>query len=255
VAVPEYIDSHAHTNFDAFDEDRDEMFARARDAGVSTIIEVGVGLEGSRAAAARAAEEPMVFAALGLHPTDLDTFDADWPAFEALVRAGKGVAVGECGLDYYWMKAEKDEQERAFLRQIELARDTDLPFIVHCREAEADLVRILADAGYARGVVHCFGGTPAQAERILEIGLHISFCGNVTYKKNEGLRDSARVVPPERMLLETDSPFMAPRERRGKRNEPAHVLFTAARLADLHGIDVAELARITTANARSLFGL
>ena len=253
--MPELIDTHAHTNFDAFDADRAAMYARAREAGVAAIVEVGVGLEGSRAAVARAAKEPLVHAAAGLHPTGLEGFDAAWPDFEALVEKSGVVAVGECGLDYYWMKAPKDLQARAFRAQIDLARRRDLPFIVHCREAEDDLIPILRDAGYGRGVVHCFGGTRAQAEEILALGLAISFCGNVTYPKAEGLREAARAVPLDVLMLETDAPFLSPQGRRGKRNEPAFVAETAAFLAELHGVPLEDLAARTTANARRFFRL
>ena len=253
--MPEFIDTHAHTNFDAFDEDRDEVYRRAREAGISILVEVGVGLEGSRAALARARTEPVVRAAAGLHPTGLDDFEAEWPAFEELVRGNDVTAVGECGLDYYWMKAPEAIQAEAFRRQIRLARQMALPFIVHCREAEEDLISILADEAYGRGVVHCFGGTADQARRILDLGLHISFCGNVTYKKNLQAQEAARIVPLDRLLLETDSPFMAPQRHRGKRNEPAHVVHTARFLADLKGVGLDELARVTTHSARTLFDL
>ncbi len=253
--MPHLIDSHAHTNFDRFDTDRDEMYARARAAGVQAIVEVGVGLEGSRAAVARARTEPMVFAAAGLHPTGLDTFEDDWAPFEELVRAGGIVAVGECGLDYYWMKAEKGVQDDAFRRQIRLAREVSLPFIVHCRDAEGDTLPILRDEGYCHGVVHCFGGDATQAATLVEMGMHVSFCGNVTYKKSDGLREAARAVPLSRLLLETDSPFQAPQKRRGKRNEPAFVEHTGRFLAELLDVSFDELATQTTANSRALFGL
>jgi TatD DNase family protein len=251
--VPEYIDSHAHTNFNAFDEDREAMFQRAREAGVAAIVEVGVGLAGSRAAVERARETGMVFAAAGLHPTELDHFHDEWDEFEALVRSGSAVAVGECGLDYYWMKAKKELQAESFRRQLELARDVGLPFIVHCRDAEEDVIAILREVGYGRGVTHCFSGTMEQAEQVLELGLCISFCGNVTYRKNAQAQQVAKAVPPERLLLETDSPFLSPQGKRGKRNEPAHVALTARYLAELRGEPLEELARATTANARRLF--
>jgi TatD DNase family protein len=251
--VPEFIDTHAHTNFDAFDPDRDAVYARAREAGVVAIVEVGVGLEGSRRAVARAAGVPLLRAAAGLHPTGLDTFEEDWPAFEELVTRNDVAAVGECGLDYHWMKSPRELQERAFRLQIDLARRRSLPFIVHCREAEADLIRILRDEGYPRGVVHCFGGTREEAEEILHLGLHLSFCGNVTYPKAGALRDAARAVPLDRLMLETDAPFLPPQAKRGQRNEPAFVALTARFLADLHGAPLEELARRTTRNARRFF--
>jgi TatD DNase family protein len=251
----ELIDTHAHTNFDAFDGDRDDVYARARSNGIVAIVEVGVGLEGARGALERAASEDLVRAAGGLHPTGLDTFESDWPELERLIRAGGFVAVGECGLDYHWMKAPKDRQEEAFRRQIRLAREVKLPYIVHCREAETDVLRIVREEGYPRGVVHCFGGARAEAEEFLALGLRVTFCGNVTYKGAEKLREAARAVPLDRLMLETDSPFLPPASRRGTRNEPAFVAETAAFLAQLHGVTVRDLAAATTRNARAFFGI
>lgn len=253
--MPEYIDSHAHLNFDAFDNDRAAVYQRAREAGITAIIEVGVGLDGSRKALARATEEEMVFGAAGLHPTELDRFDEQWDEFEELVRTGAPVAVGECGLDYYWMKATKEKQAESFRRQLELARDVGLPFIVHCREADDDMIAILREVGYSRGVTHCFGGTCAHAEQVLELGLHISFCGNVTFRKNTQAQAAAKAVPLDRLLLETDSPFLSPEGKRGKRNEPSHVVFTARFLAELMDMELDTLVETTTANARRLFDL
>jgi TatD DNase family protein len=253
--LAELIDTHAHTNFDAFDADRADVYARAREAGVRAVIEVGVGLKGSCAAVERAAVEEMVYAAVGLHPTDLATFLEDWPPFEELVRTHDVTAVGECGLDYHWMTAPKEVQADAFRRQIRLARRMALPFIVHCRKAEDDLIRILRSEEYSRGVVHCFGGTRAQAEEILALGLRITFCGNVTYKKADTLREAARAVPLDLLMLETDAPFLPPQARRGQRNEPGFVRLTAEFLAELHGVPFEELARRTTRNARRFFDL
>jgi TatD DNase family protein len=249
------IDTHAHTNFDGFDLDRAEMYDRARATGIVAIVEVGVGLEGSRAALARSKETDLVYAAGGLHPTGLDTFEADWPLLERLLRTEDFAAVGECGLDYHWMTAPKEVQEQAFRLQIRLARRMSLPYIVHCREAETDVLRIVREEGYTRGVVHCFGGTRAEAEEFLSLGLRVTFCGNVTYKNAERLREAARAVPLDRLMLETDSPFLPPGKRRGKRNEPAFVAETAAFLAELHGVPLAELAERTTRNARRFFDL
>ncbi len=250
------IDSHAHTNFDAFDDDRAAMYERARAAGVLAIIEVGVGLDGSKQACARAQAEPMVHAAAGLHPTGLDGWEEAWDEFVALFAQtgpARPIAVGECGLDYYWMKSPKDIQADAFLRQLDFAQEKQLPYIVHCREAEDDLVPLLTAHGYARGVVHCFGGTAEHAQALLEYGLHLSFCGNVTYKSAAAMREVAATVPLDRLLLETDSPFLAPVPKRGKRNEPSFVAHTARFLADLKGVDLDTLTKAATDNTRALF--
>ncbi len=253
--MPELIDTHAHTGFDRFDEDRADVYRRAREAGVQTIIEVGVGLEGSRKAVELAASEPLLRAAVGIHPSEANHLERDWDAFEQLVRTHDVTAIGECGLDYYWNEAPKDLQKKAFRRQIHLARQMALPFIVHCRDAEADLIEVLRAQGYPRGVVHCFGGTAAQAQELLDLGMRISFCGNVTYKKNAQLQEAAKAVPLERLFLETDAPFLPPQAKRGKRNEPAYVALTAEFLAELKGVSLDELAERTTANARRFFDI
>ena len=153
------------------------------------------------------------------------------------------------------MTAPKEIQAESFRRQIALANEVKLPFIVHCREADEDVIRILGDVGYTRGVVHCFGGSAEQATALVELGMHVSFCGNVTYKKNNAMRAAAQAVPLDRLLLETDSPFLAPGKRRGKRNEPSYVVETAAFLANLKGEPLDRLVARTTRNARELFGL
>ncbi|MGQ0613879.1 MAG: TatD family hydrolase, partial [Planctomycetaceae bacterium] len=253
--MAEWIDTHAHTAFEAFDEDRAEVYARARAAGVVAIVEVGVGLEGSKAAVALAARETMVHAAVGLHPAYPDGFDRDWAEFEALVRTTDVAAIGECGLDYHWMKAPKEAQQRAFRAQIGLARQMALPYIVHCRDAEEDLLDLLLEEGYPRGVVHCFSGTRDQAARLVAAGMRLSFCGNVSYPRNSALREAVHAVPLDRLLLETDAPFLPPQGRRGGRNEPAFVVETATLLAGIYGVTPEELARRTTANARRFFDL
>ena len=153
------------------------------------------------------------------------------------------------------MKSEKDVQEEAFRRQLDLARDLELPYIIHCRDADDDLVTILTDHGYAHGVVHCFGGTPDHARALLDLGMHLSFCGNITYKSAESLREAARVVPVDRLLLETDCPFLAPKPKRGKRNEPAFVAHTARFIAELKGVSFEELTETATHTTRELFSL
>ncbi|MFQ5844817.1 MAG: TatD family hydrolase [Planctomycetota bacterium] len=253
--MPEFIDTHAHTGFDGFDPDRPEVYRRAREAGVSAVVEVGVGLQGSRRAVELARQEPLLRPAAGIHPSEAGALDRDWDAFEELVRTDGVVAVGECGLDFYRDGAPPALQEEAFRRPVDRARRGGVPDILHCRAAETDVIRVLTDEAYPRGVVHCFGGTVAQAEEILALGLRLSFCGNVTYKKSDSLREAARAVPLDRLLLETDAPFLPPQARRGRRNEPAFVALTAEFVAGLHGVELDELARQTTANARALFGI
>jgi TatD DNase family protein len=198
-----------------------------------------------------------VYAAVGIQPNYAAAAQAgDWEVIEQLAREPKVVAIGETGLDRYWDYAPLELQQDYFTRHVELARRLDLPFVVHCRDAEAEVVaqlRELAAAGPLRGVMHSFTGDLRTAQACLDLGLHISFAGMVTYKKNEPLRSVAAAVPLDRLLVETDAPYLAPAPHRGKRNEPGFVLHTARCLAEHRGIDPEELAARTTANARELF--
>lgn len=257
------VDSHCHIDGEAFGADRDEVVQRARDAGVVAMLCVGTGDPGSdgfRKAVAVAEKYENVFASVGVHPHDAKLYD---DAAEAhlidLVRSSKKViAWGEIGLDYYYDHSPRDVQSKVFRRQIRTARELALPIIVHSRDADDDTVEILTDEcsreGF-RGIMHCFGGTSQMAEDLMEIGFLISFAGNVTFKKAENLREAARVVPLDKLLIETDCPFLTPIPFRGKRNEPAYVAHTAKFLAEMYGVDVDVLAAQTSENFRKFFGL
>ncbi|HEV2764962.1 MAG TPA: TatD family hydrolase [Pyrinomonadaceae bacterium] len=258
-----FVDSHAHIDGEEFDADRDAVVARARAAGVRAILNVGTGdphsgdLERAVALAERFED---VWAAVGVHPHDARLFDdAAAERLRSLVRRSpRVVAWGEIGLDYHYDNSPREAQREVFARQLRMAREANLPVVIHSREADEDTARILRDvwAGAPRGgVMHCFGGGPALAEAALEMGLLISFAGNVTFKKAEPLREVARVVPLERLLVETDCPFLAPVPFRGRRNEPAHVVETARFLASLRGLEASELGRATTENFLRLFDL
>jgi TatD DNase family protein len=253
------VDTHAHLDEEAFSQDVDEVLARAVSAGVTVMLAVATTLESSRATIALAARVPQVFAAVGIHPNyAVQAQPGDWEAIEELSASPKVVAIGETGLDRYWDHTPFDVQLDYFRRQIELAKHRDLPFIVHCREAEPDVVAVLREAagtGQLKGIMHSFCGGRATLDAALELGLHISFAGMLTFKKNAELRELAKTVPLERLLVETDSPYLAPQPHRGKRNEPAFVRHTAECLAESHGRTLDEMATITTANARRLLGL
>lgn len=253
------FDTHAHLDEDAFSQDVDEVIGRAIEFGVTTMLAVATTVESSRATIALAARVPCVFASVGIHPNyAAQVKPGDWEAIEELASSPKVVAIGETGLDRYWDHTPFDVQLDFFRRQIELAKRRDLPFIVHCREAEPDVVSVLrevAGAGQLKGIMHSFCGGRATLDAALELGLHISFAGMLTFKKNAELRELAKTVPLDRLLVETDSPYLAPQPQRGKRNEPAFVRYTAECLAELHGKTLDEMAAITTANARRLFGL
>lgn len=253
------IDTHCHLDEDSFAVDRDEVVARSIDAGLAAIVTIGTTAASSVQAVEIAARYSQVYAAVGIQPNyAAQAGPDDWQTIEDLATRPKVVAIGETGLDRYWDYAPFDLQTEYFARHLDLARRHDLPFVVHCREAEADVVsqlREAAQSGALRGVMHSFAGDAATADACLELGLHISFAGMLTYKKNDALREVARAVPLDRLLVETDSPYLAPVPLRGKRNEPANVQHTAAVLAAVHGLTPDEMAEITTRNARRLFAL
>lgn len=252
-----YFDTHAHLDQDDFDRDRAAMIDRARAAGVTTIVAVGVTVESSRAVIRLAAENPGVYAAVGIHPNYCHQASADdWRQIELLAGSPRVVALGETGLDRYRDHAPFTLQQEYFDRHIRLSQQTGLPFIVHSRQADDDvltMIRAAAQRGPVRGVMHSFTSTAETAALCLELGMYISFAGMVTFKKSQELREVAATIPTDRILIETDSPYLAPQPMRGKRNEPANVIHTADCLAEVRGLTPAEFAAQTTANAQRLF--
>ncbi|HEX8635063.1 MAG TPA: TatD family hydrolase [Pyrinomonadaceae bacterium] len=258
-----FVDSHAHIDGTEFDADRDEVVERARAAGVVAILNVGTGDphgEDLQRAVRVAEQYEGVYAAVGVHPHDARLFDerAAERVYELARSSGRVIAWGEIGLDYHYDNSPREVQREAFASQLRLARELNLPVIIHSREADAETVEILRAelSGAARGgIMHCFGGGYEMAASVLELGFMISFAGNVTFKKAEALREVARRVPVARLLVETDCPFLTPVPFRGRRNEPARVVETARCLAELHGVELAEFARITTGNFYRFFNL
>jgi TatD DNase family protein len=254
------IDSHCHLDFPELQNELPEVLARARQAGVVTMICIGAGrdLAPAHAAVALAAREPDVFASVGIHPHDVASMTADtWLVLDDLARAPRVVGIGETGLDYFYDHSPRDAQQAAFRRFIALARAVGRPVVCHIRDAHEDAAQILTDEG-ARdvgGVIHCFTGGVADARRYLDLGFHISLSGILTFKNAQPIREAAADTPLDRLMVETDAPFLAPIPHRGKRNEPAFVVHTLALLAELRGIGFDEAAAATTANARRLFRL
>lgn len=258
-----FVDSHAHIDGPEYDADRAEVVARAREAGLIAILNVGTGdpHSGSFERAIAVAEQyDGVFAAIGVHPHDAKLFDD--VAAERIKRLvqehDRVIAWGEIGLDYHYDHSPREVQRKVFARQLRLARQARLPVIIHSRSADDDTVAILSDefdAGGPSGVMHCFGGTPKMAESVLELGFMISFAGNVTFKKAENLREAARVVPLERLLIETDCPYLTPVPFRGRRNEPARVVEVARSLSEHLEVELEAIARATTENFQRFFGL
>jgi len=255
----ELIDTHAHLDEDAFAEDLPEVVSRAVDGGVTAIVTIGTTAESSRRAVDLAQAIPIVYAAVGIQPNYVaEAKPGDWDTIQELANQPKVVAIGETGLDRYWDYAPFELQTEFFEQHLELSRRKHLPFVVHCRESEADVVaqlRAAAGSGTLRGVMHSFCGDRETALECLRMGLHISFAGMLTYKKNDALRAVAAEVPPDRLLVETDAPYLAPVPRRGKRNEPAYVQHTLDCLAEIHGFTPERMAEQTVQNAVELFQL
>ena len=251
------IDSHAHLDGPKFAGDLDAVLDRARAAGVDTVITIGVDLATSLAAADLARRYPGVFASAGVHPHDAARFDdADWPALAALWAEPRVRAVGETGLDYFYDFSPRERQRALFRRHLEAAGEVGRPVVIHIRDAYDDALALVAEVGVpSGGVVHCFTAGPAECERALALGLHISIPGIVTFKNGDSIRAAIPLVPDDRLLVETDSPYLAPIPHRGQRNEPAFVAHTAARVAEVRGVSVESLTATTRANTIRLFGL
>ena len=260
------LDSHAHLAEERFDADRGEVLQRARAAGVEAVVVIGYDLDSSRRAVRLAGEvgqggaaAPALYATAGFAPHDVAKADAEaLRAVRGLLAAPRVVAVGEIGLDYHY-DVPRDAQRRLFAEQLGWAVETGLPVVIHSREAEEDVVAALEHAGAGdgrlRGVIHCFTESAAMAEAVLQLGLYLSFSGILTFPNAAELRATAARVPLERTLIETDSPYLAPRPYRGRRNEPAWVGAVAESLAEIHGESVERVGRVTAENARRLFGL
>jgi TatD DNase family protein len=257
-----FVDSHCHIDGEAFDADRDEVVERAKEAGVAAMLVVGTGNphDGEIAKAVEtAAKYENVFASVGVHPHDARLYDdkAENRLIELVKSSEKVIAWGEIGLDFYYDHSPRDVQAEVFKRQIRVAKELNLPIIVHSREANDETVEILEKecsyADFRGGVMHCFGGTAAMAESLMRIGFLISFAGNVTFKKAENLREAARVVPLDKLLIETDCPFLTPVPFRGKRNEPAFVVHTAQFFAEFYAVELEIIAAQTTKNFLDFF--
>lgn len=250
-------DTHCHLNHSDFEEDWQAALERARSADVRRLLVVGFDLPSSRRAVSLAQQEPDLQAVIGIHPESSGEWSADTLAeLNRMLRdAGAKVAAwGEIGLDYHWETVSRQGQRAVFAEQIEAANTACLPIVIHCRDAYGDLLPILREANAERVVLHCFTGTWDEAKAGLDLGYYLGFGGIVTFKKSDDLREVARRTPLDRILLETDSPYLAPQKWRGKRNEPAYITEVARVVADLHGLSPTEIAQITTANADRLFG-
>ncbi len=255
----DWVDTHCHLNEDAFTSDQNDAITRAVAAGVRQMLVVGITLESSRRAVELAHKHASLFAVVGIQPNYVQTAaPTDFEEIAVLAQQPKVVGIGETGLDRYWDYVPIEQQIEFFDRHIALSQKLNLPFVVHCRDAEADVVAVLrrhAAEGPLNGVMHSFCGDQATADECLKLGMSLSFAGMLTFKRNDDLRKVAATVPADRLLVETDAPYLAPAPHRGKRNEPAYVRHTCDFLADVRHVEKDELARMTSANARRVFRL
>lgn len=250
------VDTHCHLDFPQFDPDRDTVIQRANDAGVSYFVNIGATLDSSNAACELAEKYTQVYAGVGIHPHDADIFNQEAEErLRQLASRKKVVAIGETGLDYYRNLSSKEHQLQAFSRQTQLAKDLNLPLVIHSRQAEAEVIQVLKSAMPIRAVIHCFSGDEIFLKECLDSGFYISFTCNITYKKAQGLRDMLKLTPTDKLMLETDAPYLSPEGFRGKRNEPMQIKLLAGAVSLIKGLSVEEIADKTTKNAKEFFKL
>lgn len=267
-----FVDTHCHLDFPEFNRDRDEVIQRSKENGIDYIINIGSSLEGSKKSLDLAKQYNFIYATVGMHPHQADRFDERiQDALEELAREDKVVAIGEIGLDYYknYSQAESsilldielewtqriENQKSLFISLIKLAKDLNLPLVIHNRNAQDDTLKILKQSMPARVVVHCFSGNENFLKECLDLGFFVSFTCNITYKKAQNLRSLVKITPLDRLLLETDAPFLPPEGLRGKRNEPIYVKYLAEEIAKIKEISIDEVAKVTTNSAKNFFNL
>ena len=248
-------DSHCHLDDKQFDPDRSEVIARAREAGVERMMSIGTGSgpPDLEAALRLARQHDFIYATVGVHPHDASKATPETlAALEGLAAETKVLAIGEVGLDYHYDFSPRDVQRDVFIAQLKLAGRAGKPIVIHTREAWDDTLLVLREHWSGAGIIHCFSGGPAEARQALDLGFYLSFGGVITFPKAEALRDAARIAPEDRLLVETDAPYLAPVPKRGKRNEPAFMLETARRLAEVRGVAPEHIAEVTTGNFERL---
>ena len=252
----QYFDTHAHYDSGKFNADRDEVLRAVHDSGVALVVDPGDSGVTSERAVALAQAHDFVYAAVGWHPEEADSWtDSSLAHIRALAAQPKVCAIGEIGLDYYWDASTKAKQEQMFRAQLELALELDLPVIVHDREAHGDSLRIVCDYPQLRGVFHCYSGSVEMARELLRRGWYLGFDGPITYKNAVKALDVIAACPADRMLLETDSPYLAPVPNRGKRNDSRNLPYIAARIAEIKGMTIDQVAEVTLKNGKQLFDL
>ena len=251
------VDSHAHLDGKQFADDLDETIDRATSYGISNILTIGCDIESSKRSISIAEKYEQIFAAVGVHPHDAKEINTEsLKILGSMLRHPKVVALGEIGLDFYRDRSPRDIQRSAFRKQIQLAKEMGKPIIIHDRDAHEEVIQILREENSSEvgGVLHCFSGDLRMARQCLDLGFYLSFTGTITYPKNEETRDIIKAIPIERILVETDCPYLSPQKFRGKRNEPAYVRYTAEKIAEIKKLSIDNVAQITSRNCHDLFG-
>ena len=250
------IDTHCHLDMKEFDPDRKEVIERARAAGIEAMITIGSDLKGTVSAMKISSQYDFIYASIGIHPHDAKDFNDDiYRQLKEWANAIRVVAIGETGLDYHYDHSPRQVQRDVFEKHLRLAEETGLPVIVHSREAQKDTIEILGRSGINRGVMHCFSGDMEMAEQLMSMGFYISVAGPVTFKKTRELKEIAGSIPDDYLMVETDAPYLSPEPFRGRRNEPAFIIETLKQIADLRKVSLEDMARITSLNAKRLFGI
>ena len=250
------FDTHAHFDDPRFDADRDELLKRLHDEGVENIMNIGASIETSKRSVEIAEKYDFVYSAVGVHPDETHGMtERDIDVLRTLAKRDKVKAIGEIGLDYHYDDADADEQKKWFRRQIELARELDMPIVIHDRDSKGECISILKEMDVHRAVMHCFSGSAETAQELVKMGFMISFTGVLTFKNARRAIEACRAVPIERLMIETDCPYMAPEPHRGERNHSGYVQFVAEKMAEIKGMTYDELSRVTAGNGKRFFGI
>ena len=251
-----YFDTHTHLDDEKFDPDRELVIENLKKEGVSLAVNVGADLTSSKNSIALAEQYDFIYAAVGVHPNEVGEMqDEDLETLADMAKHEKVVAIGEIGLDYHYDEPGRDVQKLWFEKQLHLAQALNMPFIVHDRDAHQDTLELLKKGGYYNGVMHCFSGSCEMAKILLDLGFYISIAGQVTFKNAPKVKEVAKMVPADRLFIETDSPYLTPEPHRGERNNSANVKFTCAKIAELKGICAEELAKVTLENGKKFYGI
>ena len=251
-----FFDTHTHLDDEKFDTDRDELIASFKDEGLTIAVNIGANMETSKNSIALSEKYDFIYASVGVHPNDVgDMTESDLLQIEEWAKHPRVVAIGEIGLDYHYDEPDPEIQKVWFQKQLELAKKLNMPYIIHDRDAHADVLEIIKKVGYFRGVMHCFSGSSEMARQVTDLGMYVSIAGQVTFKNAPKVQAVAMSVPLDKLLIETDSPYLTPEPFRGTRNNSAYVKYTAQKIAELRGMSVEEIAKITMENGKRFYNI